>query len=152
MLTRREFCTHLTLLAAGAAALPQQVKAFEMLYDINTAPLGESGLISVEDLIFGFGGIPCDRTLDVQFRNGHDSLFHVAINKRASFRWVPTPQAPMLARYSDFNWRVITAVEPDEVRNDAYDFIGTIRFIDQSGRVRTAEIVGAFGNLSDCLI
>ncbi len=152
MLTRPEFCTHLALLAAGAAALPQQIQAFVRIYDVNTAPLGESGLIAVEDIMFGFGGVPSDITYSVQFRQGEKVIFQVALNRRASYRWVPTPQAPMLTTERDFNWRVTPhhIIPPvDDERNSAEDFEGTVRFVDQDSRIRVARIAGEFGRLAD---
>lgn len=143
-MNRRDFCKHLALLAAGAAALPQQIAAFERVFDINTRPLGERDLISVEDIAFGFLN-PGDAAFLVQFLCADRVLYQVPINKRATFRTLPNPQCPMLATLSDFRW-VVT--EGSQQYPGAHDFIGSVRLTDQDGRIHTAPIEGASGRLS----
>ncbi len=46
---RRGFVKFLALIAAGAAALPEQVAAFEHYYEVNT-PHVASGLVSVDEI------------------------------------------------------------------------------------------------------
>ena len=49
-MTRRDFVKHLALLAAGAAALPAQVAAFERYYDINMPRVGGDDLLAVDEI------------------------------------------------------------------------------------------------------
>lgn len=142
MMNRREFAKHLALLAAGAAALPAQLSAFERLYDINTKPLGDTDLVSIEDIALGFSE-PGDYAHFINIYNDQSVLYSFALNQRATFRYLPAPTAPMLATHRGVRWT--TESYPAQSR---IPIMGTIRYIDQSGMIRTCLIDKADGRLT----
>ena len=139
---RREFVKHLALLAAGAAALPSQIAAFEQLYEANTRSFGErSDLIFIRDMIFGFDGVPGDVATRVSLLRGDQTLFQIALNKRATFRWVGVPELPLISPVKDLHWDIQTfAGEYLSVVRD--EFVGTLGFLDQQDQVHTLTING----------
>jgi hypothetical protein len=144
-MNRREFCQHLALLAAGAAALPAQVAAFERLYDVNTRKLAHGSIISIHNLVFGFNGSPCDETALVTFFDGDRPLMPFALNTRSSMHFGVTPDCPMLSTEEGFRWEIQSSYP-----NSRYvynHFTGGVRYIDMEGVIHNVPINGTVRHL-----
>lgn len=143
-MNRREFVKHLALLAAGAAALPSQVAAFERLYEANTSgPLATStSLLSVNDIVIGFGGTPRDAAAVVRFFNGESAPLAFPLNTRATIRWIPAPDCPFLTSRDRFRWSVDDVYGRWTREEIAATLTGSIRYTDMDGVIQNAAIDG----------
>lgn len=152
-MTRREFVQYLALLAAGASALPKQIAAFEQVYEINTKPFGETGLLNIVDLVVGFAGQPQDETLSITFDRGKQQILTFALNRRGHFRWAALPQAPIVTSEQDFRWRVKSHAPDygfqDHQQQARQDFRCGITAIDQEGLVHALTVNGEKTRLTD---
>ncbi len=154
MMTRREFVEHIALLAAGAAALPQQIAAFTNYYEINAAK-SATGLVAIDEIYIG-GMATCSvpMTFDFFTRESDASstfLLKLAMNTFGSVvRWVAAPDQKIVVPAGNFHWQA-TGVEPllADVSGERMDrqFAGYISYIQQDG-LRVATPLGkAHGHL-----
>ena len=135
-MNRREFCRYLALTAAGAAALPGQVEAFEYLYDVNTRQFdGHGDIIKVYDMGLGFTGTPRDQSVTITFFDGRDQLLLNTMNHRACCRYIAPADCPLLTTVSRLRW----TVEPCRF---AHEFSGMMRYVDMSRRIHNVAING----------
>lgn len=144
-MTRRDWCKYMALLAAGASALPAQIAAYERLYDVNTVQLGETGLVALRDLVIGFRN-PCDVSMHIRIFDRSRVLFNFALNKRATFRWVPSPECPKLANGRQVRWQFQASGEEND--HHAYDLEATLEYVDQASLIHTVVLSGPEGHLS----
>lgn len=149
-MTRREFVHHLALLAAGAAALPAQIAAFEQLYDVNSRIFGErSDLLSVSEIAFGFEGVPQDLAAVVSLmrRSSGRDMIRIPLNYRSCYRWIAPPDCPLLSTVEDLQWNVEGSGAWSTPGEDLTAFLrrhftGTLRFTDQEGLIHNLPIDG----------
>lgn len=104
MMERRNFVKFLALLAAGAAAKPEQIFAFEQYYEANT-PFGE-GLVAVDEInVAGLSWtatpVLCDFLVKDKIRlplafNGFGGIMH----------WKAGPDQKIITAISDFSWNI----------------------------------------------
>jgi len=80
-------------------------------------------------------------------------LLDTVLNFRATFRWVASPQCPMLATLNGFNWKVTeppsSSFNTHSFENeDAECFHGSVAYINQAdGLIKKVEMNGAAGGL-----
>jgi hypothetical protein len=146
-MNRREFIQHLALIAAGAAAMPAQLAAFERLYEINT-PKVATGIIRIDDMYLFFGGEPRDAAAVIKLR-GSATVLPIGLNTRATFRYVPPPDSPFLTTVDDCQWMVTGQYRDGS--HCHFDLGGFLRFTDQNGRLHTIEFDGRRTHLSEYL-
>jgi hypothetical protein len=153
MMTRREFGKYLALLAAGASALPAQLQAFETLYETNL-PQKTTGLIHVSDLTFGFRN-PRDSAVLVAWKFGPNRELPFVVNYRTFTRYVTTPDLPILSTVEDFAWGIYEGgfldAPSDESWQVQHDFMGSIAFTDQEGKIHQFGIDGQRRTLKEYL-
>ena len=114
MISRREFCRRMALIAAGASAVPEQIDAFELLFQANTPQIPDmSGIYLIKEFSFGFAGRPRDEVLEVALLSNDQPVFELAINYRASFRWVVAPDTPVVEELDGLRWNVERAATDD---------------------------------------
>ena len=147
MLTRRDWLKSLAALAAGAAALPQQLLVFEQMYERNATVLPAVGsCLSIKDITFGFYGAPRDAVLLVSLYDNKRVLLQTPLNYRATFRFAPSPDHPFLTTVANFRWEIGEySVNPADLPGD--DFYGTVSALDESLLLRTYTMRGASGTL-----
>ncbi len=164
MISRRSFCRTMALLAAGAAALPEQVDAYERLFLANTpSGLGfRAGkrIALIQDFICGFAGNPHDRVMEIELLRGGTPILFLPLNYRASFRWVAVPNTPVVAFVSDVRWNIRGLshsgedefLAPDassEAQVAAETFKGTLIYTTEDLTVHHVPLHGASGSLEE---
>lgn len=150
-MNRREFCQHLALLAAGAAAMPAQIAAFEQLYEVNTRQFGrERGIVSIKGFTFGFDGPPCDLAACVTFFDGDRVLQPFVLNTRGMMHMGIVPDCPMFATRDRLRWEVSDSAGFYDGLGGCYasDHLnGFIRYIDMDGVIHNVPINGKVRHL-----
>lgn len=130
-MNRRKFVSFLALLAAGAAARPEQIAAFEKYYDANTPWLTDGGLIAVDELYIG--GI-ATRSVPMTWKVycSTNCVLNLGFNAFGGvLRWVAAPDQKLVTVPADFNWSLKASEGFDA---DPYSVIqGHILYIDQDG-------------------
>ena len=161
MITRRTFCRTMALLAAGMAALPEQVDAYERLFLANTpSGLGfRAGkrIALIQDLVCGFEGQPHDRVMEIQLLRGARPIISMPLNYRASWRWVAAPSTPVVAFVSDVRWNIsgfpLSWDEDPDNHPNAHDaaesFSGTLIYTTEDLKVHHVPLRGASGSLEE---
>lgn len=141
-MTRREFGKYLAILAAGAAATSAQLETFERLYDVNL-PQVASGLLQINDYWIGFRS-PRDAAVRVCWTLGPNHQLPIVLNQRATLRYVPAPDCPMLTTVDAFAWTLEASVimRGDATESVQDEFEGALRFTDQNGRIHDIAIDG----------
>lgn len=138
-MNRRKFVSFLALLAAGAAARPEQIAAFEKYYDANTPWLTDGGLIAVDE--FYIGGL-ATRSMPMHWQifRSTDCQLNLGFNAFGGIvRWVAAPDQKIITVPADFNWVLKTR---DSIE-DPYTVIeGHILYIDQDGFRHTHVLPG----------
>jgi hypothetical protein len=123
MMDRHEFVRWLAVIAAGAAALPEQIAAFERYYEVNTPQVAE-GLVSIDEIfISGMAtkSTPC--LIEIA-----DPKMKFGVNLFGGIlRWVAMPNGKIIRPAHLFTWR-LTPWPEDDV------FVGQISFVDQNAR------------------
>jgi hypothetical protein len=121
---RREFVKFLALLAAGAAAMPQQVEAFTHYFETNT-PLTPSGLICVDEIYIG-GTASKSTVARVQVLRDEEIVLNFSLNLFGGIvRWVAAPQQMLMGVEGDLTVKID---QPES------DFTGHLLYIDQVGK------------------
>jgi hypothetical protein len=155
---RREFVKFLALLAAGAAAKPEQIAAFERYYDINS-PSFLTGLVAVDEvMLHGLATSSLVLKMDIMT----PEPLNLAINAYGGIvRWVAAPDQKIVCRASDFTWDIYRG-EPkslddpkseDQTHHIESDewllarFTGHVSYIDQTGRRRNRPLTTLSGSL-----
>lgn len=148
-MNRTEFIEYLSLTSIGAGALPEQLKAFRRLYERNM-PSGETGLLSIDDVVVSFGGDPCDNGYIVTLYDNDKVMLTVSVNHRATFRYVCTPDLPFLSSCDRFRWEIKLAGSgaDNAVEDRAKDVCGCLRLVTQDGEVKTFPINRPHGQIS----
>ncbi len=122
---RREFVRFIALMAAGTAAMPEQVEAFTHYFETNT-PLTPSGLVCVDEIYIG-GTATKSTVAKVQLLCDDEPVLNLALNLFGGVvRWVAAPQQMIMAVAGDLK---LTCDKPE--------FQGQIMYIDQVGKRRT---------------
>lgn len=106
MITRREFCRNLGLLAAGAAALPEQIEAFSHVYDVNLpkdVPL--SDVIMITDIMVG-GTATASSPTSFTIKDKEEVLLNFGMNLfGGAFRWCAFPGQEILVSKKNLVWK-----------------------------------------------
>ena len=125
---RREFVKFIALLAAGAAAAPEQVEAYTHYFETNT-PLVPSGLVCVDEIIIG-GTANKSTVAHVQLFHDEEPVLNFAVNLFGGWvRWLAAPQQMIMAVAGDLKLEI-----------DKPQFQGQMMYIDQLGKRRTKVI------------
>jgi hypothetical protein len=125
-MNRRNFIRGMALLAAGAAALPEQIDFFERYYTAN-APASE--LLGAMDEVWmsGTALVSMPVTLRI-FRVGTDeNLYTWGINLLGGvLRWVPTPDQKVIIGEPGLRWELsgISQEEMDNCFNGQVNYVG----------------------------
>jgi hypothetical protein len=147
---RREFIRHLALLAAGVAALPEQILAFERLYTVNAPPAHVTkGLIAVKDVYLGGLAERSTPVIADFFTTKGQPNIRLALNLFGGVvRWVGAPDCPLrVASFEEFHWE-ITMMTPREEPLSGQDVTGHVMYLDQDGLIHTELINVPCGSLS----
>ena len=142
--TRRDFVMQLALLAAGAAALPSQVRAFTAYYEANT-PQGVGPFAAVDEIYLS--GLSSRSTvLRMNIYRGESLLMPLAINSfGGQILWRAAPDNKIVDVFKNIGWKMECLTTDDHdldrwLRNNA---IGHISYIGQD-MVRTTRIIDRF--------
>jgi hypothetical protein len=100
---RREFVKFLALLAAGAAAKPDQIEAFERYYEANT-PQGDN-LVAVDEIWLS-GMAQQSEPVAVEFYKKGSVVLPLGINCFGGMcRWQAAPDQKIIVNRPDFSWK-----------------------------------------------
>lgn len=142
-MNRRDFVKFLALVGAGAAALPEQVAAFERYYEVNT-PLVDSGLVSVDE-VFLTG--MAQKSLPMMFTVTYLDEVKLALGINAFgglCRWCAMPDQKIVLPAHEFVWDINWLIWPD-----GFPLTGHISYIDQTAVRYTRVITKTHGNLGE---
>lgn len=105
-MNRRDFCKTAAILAAGAAAMPSQIAAFEQLFDVNSQHLGNvADLIQINDIFLG-GTATASHVLTVEFMDSERLIEMIAFNGFGGVvRVANMPNVPKFSTIRDFHWK-----------------------------------------------
>lgn len=150
IMLRRDFIKMLALLAAGAAAKPEQIAAFEKYYDINS-PTCEEPFVAIDDISIS-GLAVTNSPLSIIFTNKVEPVITTGMNAFGGiYVWRAAPDGKIVIVPDDFRWRMqLLNAGRFETPSDQWmssHFQGHIRYIDQSGVRRTQLITKAEGKL-----
>ena len=138
---RRDFIKFLALLAAGAAALPAQIEAFERYYDRNSPPMLDGDAIAVDEITLC--GIATKSTV---VRCVFFSAMNLSINAFGGvIRWLAAPDQKIVTRARDFTWEITSSADTPRMTDylDAH-----ISYIDQTGLRQRYRITDVRGSLA----
>ena len=144
-MNRREFVRFMALMSAGAAALPEQLSAFERYYDINTPQIGEQ--FAGVDEVFLCGCASRSVVVRASFYKEDELIMPLAFNAFGGvLRWVATPLQTIMCLPTDFSWRI--AMETGHTdEKPKHIFSGHIGYIDNEGFRRTKLLTELNGTL-----
>jgi hypothetical protein len=102
---RREFIQFLALMAAGAAALPQQVAAFEKYYEANTPALMKLGDFVAVDGMTISGMATASLPLMCNFYRNDEKIMSYGVNLFGGImHWKAVPTHEVICYPEDFFW------------------------------------------------
>jgi len=135
---RRGFIKHMALIAAGMAARPEQIAAFETYYEANT-PDTTLPLASVDEIWIS-GEAKQSLALRAVFSWGHDQQMDLSFNAYGGiFRWVAAPDAKIIAPLDEFRWQIERLHGNHDGRlEDQYS--GQVSYIDQNAKRHYVKI------------
>jgi hypothetical protein len=139
---KREFIKSMALLAAGIAASPMQVEAFERYYTANTPDAPAGRLIAVDAVTIG-GLASKSMPAHFNFYTADRIVLPFGINLFGGvIFWKATADEKIITTKSNFNWNISTAsyMQP-------YHFISSISYIDDALVRHTYEITTMRGSL-----
>ena len=140
--TRRDFIKYLALIAAGAAALPQQIEAFEKYYEANT-PFGDE-LVAIDE-VFLSGVATKSTPIWFELYRNDRMVSKWGMNTFGGIlRWTAMPDQKIIASRPDIFWR-ITAPK----HFDLAEFSGQISYVDGSYKRRLVNMQSLTGSLAD---
>lgn len=140
---RREFIRFLALLAAGTAALPQQIEAFEKYYAANT-PLTDGELIAID--LIRFSGM-ATKSLPILcnfYRNDQEQMSFGLNLFGGIMQWIAAPDAKIVTFTEDFYWDLKPQgdFEPEFL-------VGSISYIDSKYVRKNIRVTKLRGSLID---
>src|SRR4030095_7014978 len=138
MMNRRDFIKHLALLAAGAAALPDQILAFEKSIELNAIDKIDKGLIFIDDIILsGMSGHSFPLYASI-FTNDKPDL-NFGLNLFGGiFRWVAVPGHSLRVTIPEkFIWELDGIRELPQINSD---IMGGFRLVNQDGKYVFADL------------
>lgn len=148
-MNRREFVSFLGLLAAGAAAMPEQIAAYTRYYDLNS-PQYDNGLVAVDE-IFASGLAARSMPLSFDVFRGGELALALGINAYGGVvRWLAAPDQKIVTRSADFKWWIKSrfSQDMDDLDNRFHECItGHISYIDQDGFRITRPLIRAVSSL-----
>jgi hypothetical protein len=161
-MNRREFVQYLAFTAAGAAALPKQIAAFEQYYDVNV-PRSAGPYLAMDEV--SISGLVMDTSTPVRlvfYQFGHIVL-NASLNAFGGvYFWRAPPDGKIIASTADdITWKMSFASQSspyqpmlsDRLPGPIYDdwvknnIGGQISFIDSEMRRRYIPIDKASGRL-----
>jgi hypothetical protein len=139
MMDRRDFVKFIALLAAGAAARPEQIAAFERYYDINT-PAAGNGFVAVDEVILGGMATTSMPVLFTLLRDD-ERVMRFGYNAFGGIvRWAAMPDQKIVAASGELRWQL------DQSDATVKRWLtGQINYIDQDGRRQFLDIETAAG-------
>jgi hypothetical protein len=151
--TRRDFVRMMALLAAGAAALPEQIDVFQRYYEANT-PLIGGPFIAVDEVFIGGlasgGSTPIRLNLFAEDIN----VLPLALNAFGGVAfWRASPDGKLVSQCSDFRYAIEHLGDDSEWRRPSDSWIrqtvhGYIKYIDEDALRHTVLLETAAGTLS----
>jgi len=133
---------------AGAAALPEQINAFEQYFTVNCPP-GPGPFIAVDEIMLS--GL-ADRSLPFKMDIFREDSLLLALGGNlygGVIRWVASPLQTSVLKPRDLRWEITNPnqSEDDRLKDDFY-YNGHISYIDQSGLRHTHRIETSIGRLT----
>jgi hypothetical protein len=146
---RRDFIKHLALLAAGAAALPEQVLAFERHYTLNA--MGATGLAAVDRFMI-CGLATSQRAVEFNIMLGNSTYSRPCMSMGINLfggvlSWAALPDEKLVGPAEDIGWSISAPGCEDNESWLKGTFKGFISYIDQSGFRRNRELDACMGTL-----
>jgi hypothetical protein len=138
-MNRREFVRNLTLILGSAVAMTtEQTDAItrSLLLSSDHIP---GNLVGIHEFVIGFDGVPSDRSMRLTLRDADRVVMTVALNQRATFRWVALPSTVLVTTADRCSWSVTGWPDGNDLRADV---AGTIKWMDSDGRMRSTEMQG----------
>ena len=147
--SRRDFIKFIALVAAGAAARPEQIEAFEAYYEANT-PIADDlipdNLVAVDEIFLSGTAIRSMPILCEFYRNDHTVLKWGLNIYGGIIHWIAAPDQKIIAGAADFYWRIRSATD------DLLDFStvnGQISYVGQDKVRKYIQITKPEGSLID---
>lgn len=148
-MNRRDFVKFLALVGAGAAALPEQIAAFERYYEVNT-PLVDSGLVSVGEVFLA--GM-AQKSLPMMFNVTYLGEVKLALGINAFgglCRWIAMPDQKIVLPAREFVWDIRGLDDGhSDITMSPFPLTGHISYIDQTAVRYTRVITKTHGNLGE---
>jgi hypothetical protein len=133
---RRDFVKWLALTAAGMAALPQQIEAFEKYYEANTPELVKPGALVAVDEIMLSGMATASLPVAFKFYRMDYEALNFGVNLFGGLlRWVATPDQKLITYEEDFYWDMHPGLGFEEQMHMGC-LIGEVGYIDSVTLVR----------------
>jgi len=143
---RRDFIQWLALIAAGTAARPEQIKAFEQYYDANT-PVGNRLVALDEVQLIGLhnrGGMP----VVCNFYKQDRIILPAGLNAFGGvYFWRAGPDSKIIADATDIFWKFDPKTPGFELQNDINGTVSYIRSWDRARR--TEKLDKLTGSIAD---
>jgi len=140
-MNRRDFIKHIAFLAAGAAALPDQILAFERSMEINAIDKIEKGLIFADDIILG-GIAGHSFPMAAEFSTNGMSDLNFALNLFGGcFRWAAIPGHSLRITIPEKMIWIFDGL--NTLPEPGVDFAGGMRLINQDGKYVYADFKSA---------
>ena len=139
MMDRRAFVKFLALMAAGAAAKPEQIAAYEHYYDVNT-PATDGPFIAVDEVMLG-GTARLSTVVQVRILSQSTNTLNLAINAFGGiFRWHAAPDQKIIT--DELSWHI--EYDPNDIAINKI-LNGHISYITQAGIRKYMPLTKAHG-------
>jgi hypothetical protein len=139
------------LIAAGTAALPQQIEAFEKYYEANT-PLLADRLIAVDEIILS-GNAPYSLPVMCNFGCNDRIVMPVGVNLFGGImRWSAMADQKIIVAEADFFWDIKHGAPKDDNPNAEFDFrtfSGQISYVGSNLHREYVRITKPRGSIID---
>ena len=160
---RRGFIKAMAAFAAGASVY--KAAAMEKLYanavELDIPPVTNTDwatdILQIEDWLVGFDNAPADNVISIGlFRDDGVStprpLLQVALNQRATFRWVRGPMTPVVCHRDHLKWVMESPFYHEDAENPRPIFPNSqLMLTNASGQLYNMHITSAKGWVKDHL-
>jgi hypothetical protein len=146
MNSRREFIRHIALLAAGVAALPEQIAAFTQYYDRNTPAIGP--FVAIDEVYMaGMANVSTPMWLEIMC--GSTTLIPLGFNAFGGIvMWRAQAEGKIVTRTGDLTWKFSQPSGlsiPDPVERTVK---GYVSYIGQDGVRKHVMLDTVSGNIT----
>lgn len=133
MMDRRDFVKFIALMAAGVAAAPEQIAAYEHYYDVNAPRLAPKGLIAVDEIWIS-GLASCSTAARLELVREPRCVLHFGLNLYGGVvRWAAMADQKILAPKGGLVWDLTGHRNGESTKLRTEDFCGQISYIDPDG-------------------